>query len=313
MSQNIPIVIGGPTASGKSQLAIDLAQELNGVIINADASQVYKSIPIISASPNAEDKQRVPHKLYEYLEDEVNGNVVMWLEEAVKAIREVWQQGKTPIIVGGGGLYLDNLINGTTPIPSVLPEIREQALKLVEEIGSEGLYKKLQLIDPLGSALVNPNDSTRVRRAYEIYMTTGISIAEWFKRPLIKKLPATEFFIIKLLPPKEELDKRCNLRFDIMMAEGGLREVEKLFKKNLSEQLPIMKAQGIPDLMAFLKGEIDFNQAIENAKLHTRQYAKRQLTWFRNKLKSNLTLNECYIGQTKIINDVKKQYKLLHK
>ena len=313
MSKDIPIVIGGPTASGKSQLAIDLALEFDGVVINADASQVYKSIPIIAASPNVEDKQKVPHMLYEYLEDEVNGNVVLWLEEAVKAIKEVWRQGKTPIIVGGGGLYLDNLINGTTPIPEVNPEIREQALKLIEEIGSEGLYNELQKIDSAGAAMVNPNDSTRVRRAYEIFMTTGVSIAEWFKRPLIKKLPDTEFFVIKLLPPKAELDQRCNLRFDIMMAQGALKEVESLINKNLSEQLPIMKAQGVPDLAAFLKGELGYNQAVENAKLHTRQYAKRQLTWFRNKFNADIVLNECYTGQIQIINDVKKQYKMLHK
>ena len=313
MSQNIPIVIGGPTASGKSQLAIDLAKELDGVVINADASQVYKSIPVIAASPSEEDKKTVPHLLYEYLEDEVRGNVVMWLDEAVKAIKDVWQQGKTPIIVGGGGLYLDNLINGTTPIPEVDAKIREEALEFVKENGSEALFAKLQSIDSKGAEMVNPNDSTRVRRAYEIFMTTKISIAEWFSRPMIKKLPETEFFVIKLLPPKAELDRRCNLRFDIMMAQGALKEAENLLVKKLPDDLPIMRAQGIPDLAEFLRGEISLEQAVENSKLHTRQYAKRQLTWFRNKLEADVVLNECYAGNQAFINDVKKQYKMLHK
>ncbi len=313
MSQNIPIVIGGPTASGKSQLAIDLALELNGVVINADASQVYKSIPVIAASPSAEDKQKVPHRLYEYLDDEVNGNVVTWLEDATTEICKARQQGKTPIIVGGGGLYLNNLINGTTPIPETNPEIRAEALRILEQNGVAELYRLLAAVDPAGAAMVKPADTTRVRRAYEIFYSTGISIADWFTRPMIKKLPDTRFFVIKLMPLKADLDFRCNLRFGIMMANGALEEVRHLLKKNVSPDLPVMKAQGVPDLAAFLRGEISQQEAVENAKLHTRQYAKRQLTWFRNKLEADITLNGCYSSDDNFINDVKKQYKMLHK
>lgn len=306
-------MIGGPTASGKSQLAIDLALELNGVVINADASQVYKSIPVIAASPSAEDKQKVPHRLYEYLDDEVNGNVVTWLEDATTEICKTRQQGKTPIIVGGGGLYLNNLINGTTPIPETNPEIRAEALRILEQNGVAELYRLLAAVDPAGAAMVKPADTTRVRRAYEIFHSTGISIADWFTRPMIKKLPDTRFFVIKLMPLKADLDFRCNLRFGIMMANGALEEVRHLLKKNVSPDLPVMKAQGVPDLAAFLRGEISLQEAVDNAKLHTRQYAKRQLTWFRNKLEADITLNSCYTGDGDFINDVKKQYKMLHK
>lgn len=313
MPQNRLIIIAGPTASGKSQLAIDLAVELDGVIVNADASQVYKSIPVIAASPCAEDLAKVPHCLYEYLDDNINGNVMLWLEAAVAEIRKIWSEGKTPIVVGGGGLYLENLINGTTPIPEVSSEIRAEAMQTLQQLGVAELYNRLATMDADGAALVNPGDTTRVRRAYEIFKSTGISIAEWFKRPMLKKLPEGEFFVIKLLPPKPQLDKRCDLRFDIMLATGAIKEVERLVEKRLNPELPVMRAQGIPELAAFIRGEKSFNEAVVEAKIHTRQYAKRQLTWFRNKLTADVTLNECYNGQLHLINDVKKQYKMLHK
>ncbi len=313
MPKNCAIVIGGPTASGKSQLAIDLARAFDGVVINADASQVYKSIPVISAAPSAEDMQKVPHRLYGYLDDEEGCNVVAWLEDAAAAIRETHAAGKIPVVVGGGGLYLDNLINGVTPIPEVDPLIRAQALTIVARQGLGALYEQLRAVDPEGAAMVSPTDTTRVRRAFEIFMTTGISVAEWFLRPMIKKLPETDFLTIKLLPAKAELDCRCDLRFDIMTASGAVEEVENLLTRGVPENLPVMKAKGVPELAAFLRGEIGFEEASAKAKLHTRQYAKRQLTWFRNKFDAALVTGECYSGRPDFINDVKKQYNMLQK
>ena len=313
MPENLAIVIGGPTASGKSRLAIDLALAFDGVVVNADASQVYKSIPVISAAPSAEDKQKAPHRLYEYLEDEENGNVVSWLEDAAAEIRKASSAGRTPVVVGGSGLYLDNLINGSTPIPEVDPAVRGEALEIVNGEGVGALFERLSAVDPEGAALVNPADATRVRRAFEIFMTTGLSIAEWFKRPMVKKLPEARFLAIRLLPEKAVLDRRCNLRFDIMTASGALEEVAGLLARQVSESLPVMKAKGVPELAAYLRGETGFEEAAENAKLHTRQYAKRQLTWFRNKLEADVTLPDCYAGQADFINDVKKQYNMLQK
>ena len=281
MPKNV-IVIAGPTASGKSRLAIDLAKELNGVIVNADASQVYSGIPIIAASPSAEDKQEADHRLYEYLDVAVNGNVYDWLEKAVSEIRLIWQEGKLPIVVGGGGLYLDNLINGTTPIPEIDKDIRSEVVKISD------LYNWLLENDELGAKMLNPNDTTRVKRAAEIFLGTGKSIAEWYNEPMIQQLPEANFRVIKIIPQTEELDKRCYLRFDKMIKLGALDEVRWLDSLGLPENLPAMKMLGVPDLRKFLHNECSLAEAVELAKLHTRQYAKRQRTWFRNKLKAEI-------------------------
>lgn len=308
MSKNI-IVIGGPTASGKSGLAIDLALEFNGVVINADASQVYKGIPVIAAAPTAQDKALAEHLLYEYLDVSVNGNVFMWLNSAVEAIHDVWKRKKTPIVVGGGGLYLDNLINGTTPIPEVKPEIRNQVAEFVEKYGQAGLYQQLVKEDPAAASMLKPNDATRVRRAYEIWLSTQKSIAEWYKLPMVQKIPEAEFLTITILPQKAELDSRCDVRFEKMIQNGAIDEVKYLMSRNLPSTLPAMRAKGVPELMEALRGAISFEDAVELSKIHTRQYAKRQLTWFRNKMCADLILPECYTGQKEFINDVKKQYK----
>lgn len=305
MPKNV-IVIGGPTASGKSGLAISLAQETDGVVINADASQVYQGIPVISAAPSANDYAKADHRLYEYLDVSVNGNVFLWLDEAVRTIREVWSEGKTPIVVGGGGLYLDNLINGTTPIPPVKPEIRRETAFWVEQEGIKALYERLRSGDSAAAAMLNPADTTRVRRAYEIWRSTGKSISDWYKEPMVQKLPEAEFLTIALLPEKKTLDVRCDFRFDQMLADGAIEEVKYLISRDLSPELPAMRAKGVPELVAAISGLISFEEAAELSKLHTRQYAKRQLTWFRNKLKADVTFSECYGGQEYFINDVKK-------
>lgn len=278
------IVIAGPTASGKSKLALDKAKVSDGVIINADSMQVYKNTPIISAAPSAEDKALAEHRLYEIYDNAVNGTVVDWLNLAVKEIHDVWQSGRTPIVVGGTGMYIDNLINGTTPIPEPKIEIRQQVLALLQNEGQAALYALLQRIDKEGALMVRPNDTTRVRRAYEIMLQTGISISEWYKKPMVKQLPEADFEVYKILPDTEVLDRRCFERFDIMMKMGALKEVEYLHSRNLNRSLPSMKMLGVPELLAYLDGKTSLEEAVELAKLHTRQYAKRQKTWFRNKL-----------------------------
>lgn len=187
------IIVAGPTASGKSALALDLAIALGGVVINADSMQVYKDTPLIAACPSAEEKALVPHKLYEIYGSEVNGTVVEWLDRAVAEIRDVWANGKIPVVVGGTGLYLDNLINGTTPVPEVKPEIRTKVRKLISEIGVNVLHQKLSEVDIASAEKLSTNDTTRVSRAYEVFLQTGIPLSEWHKKPMIKKLPEANF------------------------------------------------------------------------------------------------------------------------
>lgn len=307
------IVIAGPTASGKSALAIDVAEAINGVIINADSMQLYKGLGIVSAVPVTEMQKGVPHRLYEVFEPERNGTVVDWLNLAVEEIKALEAQGKPAVLVGGTGLYIDNLINGTTPIPETRAEIRAESMELLEKLGPEGLYRKLTEFDAKAAGMLQPKDSTRVRRAYEIFRQTGISIAEWHQRPMIKKLPDRKFIVIKIIPEAGELDERCFRRFEEMLTMGAVEEVKQLSVKNLARTLPAMKMLGVPELLDYVNHRLSLEEAAELAKLHTRQYAKRQRTWFRNKLRADIELDHCYRGSIEqkvaVINNVKKLIK----
>ena len=304
MSKNKIIVIAGPTASGKSALAIDIAKYFNGIIINCDSMQVYKHTPIISACPDEHDKSCVEHKLFEIYEPSVKGNVVDWLNLATEEIKSTWKQNKIPVVVGGTGLYIDNLINGTTPIPETPKDIRDKFSLLLKEKGSQYLHQKLQETDSESANKISKNDTTRLLRALEVYEHTKIPLSKWHLQPMIKKLPQAEFFVIKICPTAKELDARCYLRFDKMIEAGALDEIRFLYSLNLDEKLPAMKALGVPELMEYVKGNCLLETAIENAKLHTRQYAKRQRTWFKNKLKADYELPNCYLGD---FDDIKKE------
>lgn len=301
MSQNKVIIIAGPTASGKSALAIDVAKYINGVIINCDSMQVYKHMPIISACPDEKDKAIVEHKLFEIYEPSFKGNVVDWLELAVQEINSAWFKNKIPVIVGGTGLYIDNLINGTTPIPETPLNIRNAVANLLKDKGPNFLHKELEKIDSESANKISPNDITRLSRALEVFEHTKIPLSVWHTKPMIKKLPNAECFVIKICPSAQELDARCYLRFDKMIELGALEEVKFLNSLNLDSKLPAMKALGVPELMEYIKGNCSLKEAVDNAKLHTRQYAKRQRTWFKNKLNADFELKNCYLGDFETI------------
>ena len=309
MKKNTVIVVAGPTASGKSQLAIDLALELNGIILNADSMQVYQGTPILSAVPNIVDKQTVEHRLYEIFPNNFNSSVIDWLNGVVCEINNVWNENKVPIVVGGTGLYIDNLINGTTPIPETSKEAHCETMKLLEDIGVNALYERLKKIDEITANRLSPNDTTRVRRAYEVWLDTKIPLSEWHKKEMVKKLPNANFYVIKILPSQSELDGRCYLRLEKMLEEGALKEVKDIYNENIDRKLPAMKALGVPEFFEYFDGKVSLDEAVANAKLHTRQYAKRQLTWFKSKLKANYEINNCYKSDInlikKIIFDVK--------
>lgn len=301
------VVIAGPTASGKSQLAVDVARACRGVVINADSMQVYPDTPVLSAIPSAAERGGIEHCLYGVFPSSKNGTVVEWLVLAAGEIRRIWSEGKLPVVCGGTGLYIDNLINGTTPIPEAEPEVRHKVVEAAAAEGIPALHARLSTVDAVTADRLSPNDSTRVKRALEVFYQTGVPLSVWHRRPMVQKLPEAEFVTLKILPPMAELDERCVRRFDKMMAAGALDEVRRLKAMNLPASLPAMKALGVPELLDFLNGVRSLEEAVGLAKLHTRQYAKRQRTWFKNKLAADVVLDACYQGAENIIFDVKKR------
>ncbi|MBP5215646.1 MAG: tRNA (adenosine(37)-N6)-dimethylallyltransferase MiaA [Alphaproteobacteria bacterium] len=298
MKENPVLIIAGPTASGKSSLAIEMAKSDNGVVINCDSMQIYKGIPIIAATPSEKEKQEAEHRLYELYDCAKRGNVVEWLDLAVKEIKSLWAEKRLPVVVGGTGLYIDALLNGCTPIPEVPEEIRQRIHQQLLKEGLPKMYEYLQKIDEEIAAKISASDKTRIMRAIEIYEFTGKKVSEWYKMPLKKKLAEANFLTVKIVPSLEEIEQRCRQRLDKMVYElGALQEITGLLKMNLSEDLPAMKALGVPELSRFIKGETSLEEALEEAKLHTRQYAKRQRTWLRNRLKADIVFENSYQGQ----------------
>jgi len=300
------IVIGGPTASGKSQLATDLAKELNGEVINADSMQVYKGTPVLSAIPNERDKEGIVHHLFAIYESDVRGNVVDWLELCCEKIRQIAKNGKIPIVVGGSGMYLQQLVEGTTPIPPISPQVREKIAAELKNNSLDDMYQKLQSVDFEISQKISRNDKTRIVRALEILEGTNKKASDWYKVPMKKMLPEAEFLVIKLLPCIEELEKNCAVRFEKMMQNGAIKEVETLLKKNIDKNCPAAKALGVPELKDFILHKCSLEEAVKSAVLHTRQYAKRQLTWFRNKMNADIKFCACYRGEKNLVDEVKK-------
>lgn len=313
------IVIAGPTASGKSGLALALAEHLNGIIINADSMQIYKHIPILSAMPTPEERAHIPHKLYGIYDENIRGNVVDWLNLCEKEITGAASSRKLPIVTGGTGMYLEALTEGTTPIPETPDEIRKQVNKIYRTEGLTAIEKLVRQYDPETAVRLNPNDTTRLLRAAEIWLHTGKSLSYWHSLPLIRRIPEDSFFRICIKPPRDMLNRRIRKRFDIMMQQGALTEAERLIKRNLSDSLPAMRALGVQELKAFLQKKYTLEEAVELAKIHSRQYAKRQMTWFNNRFSPDITLNHCFnTDETEsknfideIVDNLKKRYKIL--
>lgn len=304
-SQQI-IIVAGPTASGKSNLALTLAKELDGIIINADSMQVYKDIPILSAAPSDEEKALAPHKLYGIYDASVRGNVVDWLNLCKQEISQARAARKTPIVTGGTGLYIEALNKGVTPIPETPKEIRLKIAKILQEKGLSFLYEELKKNDPQTAAKLSPNDTTRITRATEVYLHTKKTLSFWHTVALKTDFSPNEFLNIYINPPRDILDIRARFRFDMMMKNGALEEARCLVARNLSDSLPAMRALGVPELKNFINGKCLLNEAIEQAKLRTRQYAKRQSTWFNNRFSAHLTYAACFNEDKNFVDDIKK-------
>ncbi|MBN8828611.1 MAG: tRNA (adenosine(37)-N6)-dimethylallyltransferase MiaA [Sphingobacteriia bacterium] len=273
------IIVGGPTTSGKTDYAINLAKKINAEIINADSQQVYSEIPILTAQPTSEEKQGIPHFLFGYKTLNNDHSVGIWLKEVIPVINEIIYRNKTPIIVGGTGMYLKALSDGINEIPDVSLEIKLEVHKQLEELGNAKFHEELQKIDPILANKIFPNDAQRMLRAMEVYVASGKPLSFFQSQPKKIFFPIDKFFKIKIIKPREELYQKCNDRFVKMWNSGVLEEAKYVLSQNY-KPTAILKAHGLPQIIAYLKGEMLEEEVIKISQQITRNYVKRQFTWF---------------------------------
>jgi tRNA dimethylallyltransferase len=278
------VLIAGPTASGKSALALALAERLNGIVINVDSMQVYRDLRVITARPTPADEAHVPHRLYGYVDAAENYSVGRWLSDAQRSLAEVRSAGRIPILIGGTGLYFKALTTGLAAIPPINPETRSRLRKRLESEGVEALHADLQKRDPESAKRVMVRDRSRILRALEVVEATRRTIVDWHREGMPPVIDAGAAAKIFLTPEREDLKRRIEARFDAMLVAGALDEVSALDARDLPDHLPAMKAHGVPWLRKYLRGEISLEEAATGGKMDTRRYAKRQVTWFRNQM-----------------------------
>lgn len=289
MTNPVIKVIAGPTASGKSALAIETAQGCDGVIINADALQVYDALPLLTARPGDADLQAAPHRLYGVIPPTEICSATRWTEMAVAAIKQTLAQGRTPMLVGGTGLYLKTLMEGLSPVPDVPPEMRTLMIERQRAMGNPAFHAAFRTHDPVMAARLHPNDTQRLIRAWEVLEATGKSLATWQAQPPKPPVPEWTYDVLVLDPPRDVLYDRCNRRFLMMMEQGALEET-KAYDVQMSggavlAEGGVTQALGFWPLRAYLHGDMSRADAVTQAQTDTRQYAKRQVTWLKNQVK----------------------------
>jgi len=269
-------LIAGPTASGKSALALALAERMNGVVINADSAQVYRDLRILSARPTPDEEARAPHRLYGYRDGAEPCSAADWAKDAKIAVSEAHAGERLPILVGGTGLYIRTLLDGIAPVPAIEPEVRATVRALPVAAAHAALAEE----DPHAAARLRSTDTTRVARALEVVRSTGRPLADWQRQRQGGIAGAVRLRPLLLLPPRAWLYERCDLRFAAMMGDAGVAEVRRLIDRQLDPALPVMRAIGVPEIAAWLHGDCTREQALTAGQTATRQYAKRQYTWF---------------------------------
>jgi tRNA dimethylallyltransferase len=278
------VLIAGPTASGKSALALALAQKTGGVVINADSMQVYRDLRVITARPTPAEEALVPHRLYGHVDAAVNFSAGAWVADAAKVLSEARARHALPIFVGGSGLYFKALTRGLSAVPPIPADIRDSVRARLERGGVEALHAELARRDPRSAERLKPRDRTRIARALEVVEATGRSLTDWHRDGLPPLLPQGSFRAVFLEPDRDQLYARIDARFDAMLEAGALEEVGRLAARRLDPLLPAMKAHGVPALIRHLAGEITLEEAATIGRADTRHYAKRQFTWFRHQL-----------------------------
>ena len=283
--------IAGPTCIGKSSLAIRLAKKINGVIINSDSMQVYSNLNILTARPSKKDLLEIKHELYGYVDAAVRYNVSNWCNDVLKIIKNNEENNLPSIIVGGSGMYIDSLLNGLIPIPPIPENYKNDSLSLLNEVGTKKFTEIINKFDSESLSKISLQDSSRMRRIWEVYQSTGKKYSYWInkKNKIFLKNFSNKIFLF--IPPRDDIYKKINLRFNTMINEGAIEEVKKLISLNLDVSLPIMKAHGVPEITNYLCGKIDLEECIKKSQQVTRNYAKRQLTWWRS---SRLSINKVF-------------------
>ena len=277
------VLISGPTASGKSKFALNLAKKIDGEILNADSMQVYKQFKILTARPSIQDLKKVKHHLYGIIDVNKNFSTGDWLKLSIKKIKEIRKRKKIPIIVGGTGLYFKALTEGFVKIPTVPIRVRNQIRKLQKKIGQEKFFNKLKKIDPKVKNKIEKNDTQRSIRAYEIKYYTKKSLFEWFKNTK-KYFLDNEFIKIYINYPKNEVIKKANSRVNIMLKSGAIAEVKKFNTLKISKQNSVNKVIGIVEISNYLNDNCNLDEAKDLISIKTRQYIKRQFTWARGQM-----------------------------
>lgn len=295
------VLIAGPTASGKSRAALALAEAISGVVINADSMQVYAEAPVLTAQPSAQDRARVPHLLYGHVPAREVYSVGRWRDDAIAALEQARAMARTPIFVGGTGMYFGALTDGLAAIPPIPQDVRDAARALLEEIGVAALHDRLAARDPLTAARLRPTDPQRVLRAWEVLAATGRPLAAWQDAPAAPVLPVPKDIAAFVLdPPRPLLRDQIAARFEKMVDGGGLDEARAL--AGLDPALPASKLLGLRPLQELAAGNLTREAALEAAVTATRQFAKRQMTWFRHRMAH-------YIWYDPIQSNIITQYK----
>jgi tRNA dimethylallyltransferase len=301
----IPVfLIGGPTASGKSALALRLAELYPTTIINGDSMQIYKELPVLTSQPSFEDQDTVPHKLYSRLVGDDVCSVGRWQAFALEEIEHCRLENRVPVIVGGSGLYLRSLTQGLSSIPSIDPRIRAEARELYHKLGSIKFHHHLQTADPIMASRLHPCDQQRLVRAFEVIKSTNISLAVWQQELDTSLISHLDCRIIILEPPRELLKQHANSRLKKMLNEGAIEEVKTLQAQCYDPQFPVMKALGVPELGNYLSGRLTLPEATRQIEIHTHQYIKRQSTWFRNQFQNQALYINSYEDKAAIVKTI---------
>ena len=277
------ILIYGPTASGKSKFAIKIAKKINGEIVNADSMQIYKELKILSARPLKTDYKKIKHHLYGFHSVKKNFSTGNWLRLVKKKIKEIKKRKKTPILVGGTGLYFKALTEGLVKIPNIPIKLRKNIRELHKKLGPKKFFSRLKNLDPLAAKRINPLDSQRSIRAYEVKLFTKKSMYEWFKNTK-SDFEKEDFYKILIDYPREKLINQINIRSKNMIKNNAISEVKKFMKLNVPSSKTAQKAIGVREIGAYINQNIQINELIEKISIKTRQYAKRQTTWARGNM-----------------------------